>query len=129
MRVSPHLQWTLRGCLEHHTHPHHHHHSLLAEQTRSWFAGKGPTVYRLPCTQDYQTTHRKYIYSNSLSHSFISFTHHIHNCNCFFMFWIIYFLPYNRFLHCWIRAESHWWVVQHHHTPPSLISAGSSSCQ
>lgn len=39
------------------------------------------------------------------------------------------FAPYNKSLHCWTEAGSHWLADRHHHTPPSLISAGSSSCQ
>lgn len=49
--VLPHPQWTLRGCLVHRTHLHHPHHIPLAEQIHSWFAGKGPKVCTLPCTQ------------------------------------------------------------------------------
>lgn len=52
--VLPHLQWTLRDCLAHRTHLRPHPHTPPAEQTRSWFAGRGPKAYRLPCTQDCQ---------------------------------------------------------------------------
>lgn len=59
--MLPHPHLTLLDYFVHRPRPHHRHHNPPAEQTHSWYAGRGPTAYRLLCTLENPTTDMQHI--------------------------------------------------------------------